>query len=427
MIESLAFKSGFCQRRSKLDAVTFFKMILFDQMCIDQPSLEQHCISLLQDEGKKLRKQSLHNRFNDRAVTFLQSLFEHYLRNQLVPLKLSSTLNDHFSAIRLMDSTEFKLPECLAGDFPGFDGDGTKSCTQIQFEYDLLSGKINDLSPADARTSDFTYSYQRLANVEKKNLIIRDLGYSKIDSFIKIESQEAYYISRLHPQINIYEKSGENIVPLSFKTIVKRLKSSGKPYLDIPIYLGLLAKHPVRLTVNLLTRQATQRRLGKKIYRKNSAPEKYKYLSQLNVFITNVPKRILPADQIYRLYKVRWQIELVFKTWKSVLKIDKVRKMNADRFRCYLLGKLLWILINWEICSLFNEVIIYKKKALLSIYKCFNIIKNQVRSFGTVLFQRPTKLKRWLEVLYEILSEYGLKETRKGRIDSVKLLALKYV
>lgn len=402
-------------------------MVLVDQMCIDQPTLEQHCISLLQDEGKKLRKQSLHKRFNNRAADFLQSLFEHYLKNQLLPMKLSSTLNDHFSAIRLMDSTEFKLPECLAGDFPGFGGDGTKSCTQIQFEYDLLSGKINDLSPIDARTSDFKYSYPRLSNVEKRDLIIRDLGYSRIDSFIKIESQGAYYISRLHPNINIYEKSGEDFVLLSFKTIVKRLKESGNPYLDIPIYLGTSAKHRVRLTANLLTKQATQGRLRKKIYRKNSTPDKYKYLSQLNVFITNVPKKMTPADQIYRLYKVRWQVELIFKTWKSVLKIDKVRKMNADRFKCYLLGKLLWILINWEICSLFNEVIICERQTLLSIYKCFNVIKNQVRLLGTIFFQQREKLKSWLEVLYKILSEYGLKETRKGGIGAAKLLALKYV
>jgi hypothetical protein len=402
-------------------------MVLVDQMCIDQPTLEQHCISLLQDEGKKLRKQSLHKRFNNRAADFLQSLFDHYLKNQLLPMKLPSTLNDHFSAIRLMDSTEFKLPECLAGDFPGFGGDGTKSCTQIQFEYDLLSGKINDLSPIDARTSDFKYSYPRLSNVEKRDLIIRDLGYSRIDSFIKIESQGAYYISRLHPTINIYEKRGEDLVLLSFKTIVKRLKESGKPYLDIPIYLGTSAKHPVRLTANLLTKQATQGRLRKKIYRKNSSPDKYKYLSQLNVFITNIPKKMVPADQIYRLYKVRWQIELIFKTWKSVLKIDKVRKMNADRFKCYLLGKLLWILINWEICSLFNEVIICQRQTLLSLHKCFNVIKNQVRLLGKILFQQREKLRSWLKVLYEILSEYGLKETRKGGIDPAKLLALKYV
>ncbi len=73
----------------------------------------------------------------------------------------------------------------------------------------------------------------------------------------------------------------------------------------------------------------------------------------MNLFITNVSADILSPDQVYNLYRVRWQIELVFKTWKGVLKIDKVRKMKANRFKCYLYGKLLWIVLNWG--NLFNS------------------------------------------------------------------------
>jgi hypothetical protein len=401
-------------------------MVLFDQIRIEQPSLAQHCMTLFEQEGRKISKQGLDKRFTDSAVLFIQSLFAHYLQSQLLPKKLSSEFSSHFSAIRLMDSTEFKLPECLAEDFPGFDGDGTKSCTQIQFEYDILSGRINDLSVGDARISDSAYAYPSLDRIQSKDLIIRDLGYSKIDSFIKIEAQGAYYISKLHHQITIYEKKGDDMIPLSLKTILNRLKGSDRKYLDMPIYLGSNAKHPVRLTANLLPKQAVQERLQKKIYRKNENPQKYKYLSQMNLFITNVPRKLLSADRIYGLYKLRWQIELIFKTWKSVLKIDKVRKMKADRFKCYLLGKLLWILMNWEICFLFNDFLIEKKNRLLSIYKCFDIIKMQVSALEKILFHQRLKLRHWLEVLYEIISEYGLKENKKRRTDLIKLLAIKF-
>jgi hypothetical protein len=325
-----------------------------------------------------------------------------------------------------MDSTEFKLPECMAGEFPGFDGDGTKSCTQLQFEYDILSGKINDFCIGDARMSDHTYAYPRISNIQKKELIIRDLGYSRIDSFIKTQSQGGYYISRLHPQINLYEKKGDSLIPLSLKMIFKKLQAIKGKYLDLQIYIGREAKHPVRLTVNRLTSEAIRKRLQKKIHRKNKNQEKYQYLSKMNLFITNVPKEILAADAIYGLYKIRWQIELIFKTWKSVLNIDKVRKMKAERFKCYLLGKLLWILVNWEIYSLFNETVLHQHKALLSHYKCFSLIKNLAYSANRIFFRR-SKLNHWLRMLYEILSEHGLKENRKGRVDLVKLLALKGV
>ncbi len=94
----------------------------------------------------------------------------------------------YFSSIDIMDSTEWKLPESMAEAFPGFDGDGTKSCTQIQFEYDILSGKIKDLAIGDARIPDSVYATPLLGNIKRKALVIRDLGYSRIKSFEKIES-----------------------------------------------------------------------------------------------------------------------------------------------------------------------------------------------------------------------------------------------
>ncbi|MFD2888988.1 hypothetical protein [Chitinophaga cymbidii] len=48
--------------------------------------------------------------------------------------KLEQTLPSHlqqlFTSILVMDSTEFKLPESLSETFCGFQGDGTASCAQ---------------------------------------------------------------------------------------------------------------------------------------------------------------------------------------------------------------------------------------------------------------------------------------------------------
>ena len=405
----------------------FLKMLLFDQMRIDQPSLQQHCASIFNEHHKKLSKQGLDKRFNAHSVKFVQKLLELYLENQLAALSIPSAFSEHFSAIRIMDSTEFKLPECLASDFPGFDGDGTKSCTQIQFEYDILSGKVNHLAIGDARTPDFAYAKSYLNSIQSNELIIRDLGYSRIDSFKEIQKKEAYYMSRLHPSISLFEKRGKDILPLSYPTILKRLKRSGKEYLDILVYLGIESKHPVRLTANLLNPEAIERSLTKKIYRKNATNRKYKCLSQMNLFITNISKEMLPADHVYSLYSVRWQIELIFKTWKSVLKIDHVHKMKATRFKCYLLSKLLWILMSWEICSLFNENVRRKTRSLLSVYKCFAIIKDHAFSMRDILSGQKEKLIQWLKNLYDILSKFGLKENKKGRKNLIELLGFKYI
>ena len=147
----------------------------------------------------------------------------------------------------------------------------------------------------------------------------------------------------------------------------------------------------------------------------------------MNLFITIVGKKMLLPDQVYSLYRIRWQIELIFKTWKSVLKIDQVRKMKADRFKCYLLSKMLWILMSWDFCLLFNEEVRQRTNSFLSVYKCFSIIKMQALVIKDLLWSCREKILSGLREMIQMFSKYGLKENRKGRTNLIELLNLKSV
>ena len=43
----------------------------------------------------------------------------------------------------------------------------------------------------------------------------------------------------------------------------------------------------------------------------------------------------MPASEIHELYRLRWQIELLFKTWKSDLEVDKMKKVKIERWLCH--------------------------------------------------------------------------------------------
>ena len=60
-----------------------------------------------------------------------------------------------------------------------------------------------------------------------------------------------------------------------------------------------------------------------KIHKKKGyqTSEEYKFMSRFNLFITNVPKETLPDEVVSVLYRMRWQIELIFKIWKSIFGI----------------------------------------------------------------------------------------------------------
>jgi len=313
-----------------------------------------------------------------------------------------------------MDSTEFKLPEALAKDFPGFAGDGPKACMQIQFEYNILSSKLMSFDMVGARLNDHSYAHPRLHNIGPKDLIIRDLGYYKIDSFKEMEARGAYYISRLQSTTKIYDHLTK--AALDYKTLYLRLKRSRKGYLDVPIYLGKDAQHPVRLVVSLLPPEAIVRRGKKKIYQQNARPEIYNYLRYMNLFITNVPDTMLSASQLTDLYRVRWQIELMFKTWKSILKIDRIHKMKADRVRCYLLGRFLWILFNWEMYALLNSHSIATRSKFLSVSKFYAFVKVDAKLLQEYILCRQKKqFNSWFRSLLDDVGRFCIKSKTRGK------------
>ena len=131
----------------------------------------------------------------------------------------------------------------------------------------------------------------------------------------------------------------------------------------------------------------------------------HKIRCRYNAFITNVEKRILPIDKIRKTYHLRWQIELVFKTWKSFLHINKVKKVKKERIECQLLAKLIWVLLNWQLFKACNNYI--KKtssKDGISVLKFFKRSVNYTQSLRAVILNQ-LKIVDWLKAVFLPLIE----------------------
>lgn len=425
VIIAIAKEERFIQRDSKINAMTFLKMIFFDHLQNEQPSLQEHAFGIYDDQNIKITKQAIDKRFNDKAVNFIKKLFEKFLDHRVDRGSISSDLGKSFSGIRIMDSTEFKLPASLLQAFPGYSGDGTAACAAIQFEYDVLNRQIKCMSLENARGSDKTYADNRMDNIEPGELIIRDLGYYSIDSYNKIEQQQAFYVSRLKAQISIYDKTDSGYQQLSWAAIITLIKRSKEKCFDKTVYIGSTDKKPVRLMAWLLDEAAQNKRLQQKKNRKGKLNETDKIWSQLNVFITNIAVEKITHQQAYNLYKIRWQIELIFKIWKSILKINLIRKMKADRFRCYMYSKLLWVLLSWDISTSFEPLIWKVNKKLISLHKCYALLKTKAVQLKDIMFNNRGRLKEWLCKMVEIFIGFGMKENKKNRTSVQQILQVK--
>jgi hypothetical protein len=66
--------------------------------------------------------------------------------------------------------------------------------------------------------------------------------------------------------------------------------------------------------------------------------EKSKQLSAINLYCTNIPAEYVEMNQIHDYYSLRWQIEILFKTWKSLLAIHVCKKVKIERLGAISMG-----------------------------------------------------------------------------------------
>jgi hypothetical protein len=69
-------------------------------------------------------------------------------------------------------------------------------------------------------------------------------------------------------------------------------------------------------------------------------------LADWTVYVTNVPAERLSREEAFVLGRARWQIELLFKLWKSGGRLDESRSADPWRVLCEVYAKLIALLIQ---------------------------------------------------------------------------------
>lgn len=376
--------------------------------------------------GVPISKQGLDERFNQQSVVFLKMVLSNMLSSQIQE-RLSNPDKFLFTSCRLRDSTRFGLPGEYASIYKGYGG-ATKSSSiiSIQYEFDLLSGKQIDLQLTSACRNDQQDSKESVDKVHKGDLLIRDLGYVTTTYLKSVIEKQGYFLNRIPSQVHVYDIENQN-EKIDFEKIYKKMKKYHLPYLELDVIIGKKAKIPSRLIVYLNKESTYKSRLKRTTKNTKSigckVSKEQKIRSLLDIYITNTEKKMIKPENIKSIYSLRWQIELVFKAWKSLCKIDHIKKVKIHRFECMLLAGLIWILANWKIFQLvnrwFEDVV---KDKIPSIWKFFKLTTMNNSKLRKIIF-RNESITPWLELLLSISEKKLYRETKKG--DKPHLLKLK--
>jgi hypothetical protein len=257
-------------------------------------------------------------------------------------------LLSRFNGIELTDSTVITLPNALADTWQGAGGYGTKASKagmKISVRWNASNGQLCHIDVTSSITHDRRVPAHD-APVAEGSLQLRDLGYFKLDDLASLDEQGAYFITRYKTNVTILTTTRQKI------DLVDWLPQRVGQRLDHPVLVGMKDQVPMRLVAERVPPAVVQQRHEriKETARQNQQPpsERSLALAQWTIYLTNVPSTQLSPDELFLLGRYRWQIELLFKLWKSQLGIDKWQTSNPLRILCEIFAKLIVAIVtNW--------------------------------------------------------------------------------
>jgi hypothetical protein len=443
-IEQIARKTGFVKRKGKINVWQFIALCSFMDIDVAKTPLVELASAISTDDGPTVSSQAINKRFNKRCVAFLKAIFNKFLTNKILSdTSVLSEIDNYFNRIIIMDATSFQIPEMHKDTYPGSGGNAQPAGMKVQLELELKSGNYIDLEVGTGSSDDSTFAKKSNATIGKGDLVIKDLGYFSIGNFKELDKKEAFYISRLKSNISIYVDNSDieyfgNGVPkiaslyerIYIQDVMKEMKEGEIRELS-DVYIGKETKLKTRLVIYKLTKEQLKKRrkdVEKKAKKKGiTKSENTIELLEVSTYITNIKSEILTPNQVCEMYSLRWQAEIIFKIWKSLLYIQNVKKVKIERLECQLYGKLILLLLFSTIICKMRFLLLLKKKKEASEIKLAEIIRQHIKSLYIKLIGAHTKaIVNILIKIFENLSKNGEKSHKKGKKTVFDILGVSY-
>lgn len=219
-------------------------------------------------------------------------------------LRWLSTFQDVF----IYDASPIRLPKSLSNRFPGNRSNHSPACLKFSALYQMSVRGVNWLK----FTAQKIHDSQILPDLEqlKGSLFLFDLGYFSHLFLHQLNEAGVWFICRL-------KANSAPIITRVIKGVAKR--HIGHPLNKKVTPRGAIAEIRAKLMLP-----------GKGFIELRLIGFRFPKTKQYRWYTTNLPESMLLAQWIYPIYRLRWQIELFFKSIKSILNADQITSGNEN-------------------------------------------------------------------------------------------------
>ncbi len=403
-ILKLAMNTGFMKRKPKKIRPLEYLTLMCIMSVAGSPSFNNIAAKHSNIYGLLASKQAFSKRTKKECVEFFKSVLALIIKTKLCEIKVSGVkLLESYNRVLIQDSTIIRLPFRLFDIFSGVKNAKTSVCNaRIQGIFDLMSGKFIEFSIDPYYKNDLISAPQ--LELCKNDLVLRDRGYFTIDELQRHIDVDAHCIYRFKTGTTLINPStGKKI------DILKLLKRRKR--LDMQVCLNNKSHTKVRIVAVPVDEEIASRRRAKakKNVKGHNPSKNVLDLMGWTIFLTTIPKENASFQQIYKMYSLRWRIEIIFKAWKSHAGFAKCHDVSESQLRTMLIARLIMIVIYVH-----------------CVYTpCFNIIRKEYKK-DLSLLKLFSFLTLNLKVLI-IMIAYALKlPCKRSDSEKAKIMLLKY-
>lgn len=324
--EAAAEKCGVIERKRKFTATTLLQTFVLGFLK-NPKATDEELAQMAVQCGVEVTPQAIEQRHSPKLVRFLNEVFQEGAKMVVGSDQALAPILERFTKVSVLDGSTLGLPDSMQKEFAGCGGsyDSNKAALKLQTELELRSGAVT-VTIEQGRSPDAATPRQHERHGQG-SLAIRDLGYFNLDVFEEQMLAEEYFLSRLQFGTDIRLRNGDEAEDESPQVpaldVLMWLAKQPGPFVDQLIYLGQAKRLKCRMIAwRLPEEQANRRRqkLRADTLRKKGREPSAERLAWCDwtILVTNVPVELLTPTEAAILYRARWQVELLFKRWKSL-------------------------------------------------------------------------------------------------------------
>ena len=324
-LEAVARETKFVQRQRVVTGASVFWALIV--------TVGAHCTQYISDvlrtlnarEGWSIRYKPFWDRLAKAAFPrFMKAMFERLCRELVTEVLRAEKGTDasFFSDILIDDGSSFAVADGLKKVFPGRFTKVKPAAVELHAQMSLKSDQLVSVALAPDKEAERQF-LPAAESLPARSLSLRDRGYVDLDYFEALEGRKngpAYLICRTNDKLNpVVEEIRGADRKFAKKWQGKKLQQLPRSFLRRGADLLVSWPRPGATSLRLrLVIRYQKPRVSKERTKKHLTAKEQRYAAknQWAFLLTNLPDRF-SADAIVRLYRLRWQVELAFKEWKS--------------------------------------------------------------------------------------------------------------